>query len=167
MERIEKAKKDNLGQYLLKAARLYNEICVAKFQKFEPNFNIAHTRLFPYLDLTKGTRPSELAARSGVSKQNLNYLLNELEKMGYLIRVADPEDGRAKLVQVTEEGRTAMVKGLSVFKELEVELAEKIESSRNASSCHEDIPCAARSSLSSSVNSGSLLLDEDDALPSL
>ena len=130
MERIEKAKKDNLGQYLLKAARLYNEICVAKFQKFEPNFNIAHTRLFPYLDLTKGSRPSELAARSGVSKQNLNYLLNELEKMGYLIRVADPDDGRAKLVQVTEEGRTAMVRGLSVFKELEVELAEKIESSR-------------------------------------
>ena len=65
-----------------------------------------------------------------MSKQNLNYLLNELEKMGYLIRVADPEDGRAKLVQVTEEGRTAMLKGLSVFKELEVELAEKIENSR-------------------------------------
>lgn len=129
MERIENAKKDNLGQYLLKAARLYNEICVAKFQRFEPNFNIAHTRLFPYLDLTGGTRPSELAARSGVSKQNLNYLLNELEKMGYLTRVADPDDGRAKLVQVTEAGRTAMLKGLGVFKELEVELSKTMDES--------------------------------------
>lgn len=126
MEPVEKAKEDNLGQYLLRAARLYNETCVIKFQRIEPAFSIAHTRLFPHLELHQGTRPSELAARSGLSKQNLNHLLNDLEKMGYISRCPDPEDGRAKLVYVTEKGREGMVLGLGVFKELEEELQQRI-----------------------------------------
>ena len=128
VKRVEHAKKDNLGQHLLRAARLYNEICVAKFQRYEPDFTIAHTRLFPHLDLVEGTRPSDLAARSGVSKQNLNHLLNDLEKMGYLARCPDPDDGRARLVKVTESGREAMIHGLGVFKELEKELSEQMNS---------------------------------------
>lgn len=130
MKHIEHAKRDNLGQDLLRAARLYNEICVSKFQRFEPEFTIAHTRIFPHLDLLEGTRPSDLAARSGVSKQNLNHLLNDLEQMGYLSRSPDPNDGRARLVKVTESGRRAMVRGLGVFKELEQELAKKMEADK-------------------------------------
>jgi DNA-binding MarR family transcriptional regulator len=128
MKRVEHAKIDNLGQDLLRAARLYNEICVTKFQRFEPEFTVAHTRLFPHLDLSEGTRPSDLAARTGISKQNLNHLLNDLEQMGYLSRCPDPNDGRARLVKVTESGGEAMVRGLKVFKELEQELAEKMDS---------------------------------------
>src|SRR6201997_4060641 len=37
-----------------------------------------------------GLRPSELAARLGMSKQAVNYLLGQLERLGYLERRGDP-----------------------------------------------------------------------------
>ena len=123
---IEKAKLSNLGQILLRTARYYNEICISRFQEFEPRFTLAHTRFIPYIDIEGGTRPSELAKRSGMSKQAMNQLLNELEDMGMIRREPCPDDGRAKLVFVTEEGHQSMLKGLGVFKELEAELGEVV-----------------------------------------
>ena len=55
--------------------------------------------------LTSGQRPTELAARMGVSKQTVNDLLRELEQLGYIALVPDPDDGRAKRTAVTERGR--------------------------------------------------------------
>src|SRR5437773_1157667 len=45
----------------------------------------------PHLNLLlypgpQGSRPSELAARRGMTKQAVNYLLGELERVGYLER---------------------------------------------------------------------------------
>jgi DNA-binding MarR family transcriptional regulator len=42
-----------------------------------------------------------------MSKQALNYLLGELERLGYLERRPDPEDLRSKRVALTDRG-TAM-----------------------------------------------------------
>lgn len=55
-----------------------------------------------------GRRPSEIAAGSGMSKQALNYLLGQLETLGYLERVPDPDDHRSKRVQLTRRGHGAM-----------------------------------------------------------
>lgn len=55
-----------------------------------------------------GRRPSEIAAGSGMSKQALNYLLGQLETLGYLTREPDPDDHRSKRVQLTDRGRGAM-----------------------------------------------------------
>jgi len=50
-------------------------------------------------------RPSDVAAEAGMSRQAMNYLLGELEKLGYLERVDDPRDRRSRRIQVTERGR--------------------------------------------------------------
>ena len=55
----------------------------------------------------QGARPSELAARRGMSKQAVNYLLGELERLGYLERRADPDDGRSRRVALTRRGEQA------------------------------------------------------------
>ena len=55
----------------------------------------------------QGARPSELAARRGMSKQAVNYLLGELERRGYLRRDADPDDRRSKRVALTQRGERA------------------------------------------------------------
>lgn len=55
-----------------------------------------------------GLRPVEIAARSGMSKQALNYLLGQLEDAGYLERVDDPDDRRSKRVRVTDRGYAAI-----------------------------------------------------------
>lgn len=51
-----------------------------------------------------GVSPSELAARLRVSKQSLNYLLGELERAGYLGRVAGGGDGRSRRIVLTPRG---------------------------------------------------------------
>lgn len=52
-----------------------------------------------------GMRPSDLAARMKVSKQALNYLLGDLERLGYLERRPDPDDRRARRIMLTDRGR--------------------------------------------------------------
>lgn len=55
-----------------------------------------------------GMRPSELAARIGMSKQALNYLLGELERMGYLVREPDPDDLRSRRIRLTGRGHATV-----------------------------------------------------------
>jgi DNA-binding MarR family transcriptional regulator len=55
----------------------------------------------------QGLRPSDLAARLGMSKQAVNYLLGELERRGYIERRADPEDLRSRRIVLTDRGERA------------------------------------------------------------
>ncbi|GAC1545242.1 MAG: MarR family winged helix-turn-helix transcriptional regulator [Acidimicrobiales bacterium] len=52
----------------------------------------------------EGMTPTQLAAHIGLSKQALNPLLNELEALGYLIRVTDPHDRRSRSLRLTARG---------------------------------------------------------------
>lgn len=53
----------------------------------------------------EGTRLTDLAAQAQVTKQTAAHLVNELERAGYVERVPDPADGRARLVRLTESAR--------------------------------------------------------------
>ena len=55
----------------------------------------------------QGARPSELAARLRISRQALNYLLGELERLDYLERQPDPDDRRARRIALTARGTAA------------------------------------------------------------
>ncbi len=63
----------------------------------------AHLNVFQYPG-PQGARPTDLAARLRVSKQAVNYLLGELERLGYVERRPDPEDLRSKRVALTPRG---------------------------------------------------------------
>jgi DNA-binding MarR family transcriptional regulator len=56
----------------------------------------------------------------------VSQLIAELEWWGVVEQVADPRDGRAKLVRFTAKGEQGLLQGLSVLRELEQELADKI-----------------------------------------
>jgi DNA-binding MarR family transcriptional regulator len=64
----------------------------------------AHGAVFQYLDDT-GTTVSTLAARAQMTKQAMAELVAHLERHGYVDRVPDPTDRRAKLVLPTAAGR--------------------------------------------------------------
>jgi DNA-binding MarR family transcriptional regulator len=68
------------------------------------DLNAAHVGLWRYPGLD-GLRPSQLAERSGITKQSVNDLLGHLERQGYLDRVPDPADGRARVIRLTSRGR--------------------------------------------------------------
>jgi DNA-binding MarR family transcriptional regulator len=84
------------------------------------DLDAAHLNVFQYPG-PQGARPSELAARLRISKQALNYLLGQLERLDYLERRPDPDDLRSKRVALTPRGTSA----ISVIREAvgEVETA--------------------------------------------
>ena len=52
-----------------------------------------------------GSRVSELALQARVTKQSAAFLVEQLEAAGYVERVPDPTDGRARLVRLTKRAR--------------------------------------------------------------
>jgi DNA-binding MarR family transcriptional regulator len=71
------------------------------------DLDAAHLNVFQYPG-PQGARPSELAARLRISKQALNYLLGQLERLGYLERRPDPDDQRGRRVALTPRGTSAI-----------------------------------------------------------
>jgi DNA-binding MarR family transcriptional regulator len=71
------------------------------------DLDAAHLNVFQYPG-PQGARPSELAVRLRVTKQALNYLLGELDRLGYLVRRPDPDDQRSKRVELTPRGVDAI-----------------------------------------------------------
>jgi DNA-binding MarR family transcriptional regulator len=50
-------------------------------------------------------RISDLAVREALSQPGMTLVVNRLEAAGHAERVADPTDGRAALVRITDAGR--------------------------------------------------------------
>jgi DNA-binding MarR family transcriptional regulator len=69
-----------------------------------PNSPARHYPVFENID-PKGTRITVLAARAGITHQSMTQLVDELEARSIVERVADPSDGRARLVRLTAQGR--------------------------------------------------------------
>lgn len=53
-------------------------------------------------------RISDLASREAISQPGMTTLVNRLEAAGQAERVADPTDGRATLVRITDLGRKVL-----------------------------------------------------------
>lgn len=53
-----------------------------------------------------GNRLSDLAEQARISKQTATALVDRLEAAGYVERVPDPSDGRARLVRFTTKGES-------------------------------------------------------------
>jgi DNA-binding MarR family transcriptional regulator len=51
-----------------------------------------------------GSRPSELAAHAGVTRQAITKLVDELERLDLVRRDPDPDDGRGVIVRYTDRG---------------------------------------------------------------
>jgi DNA-binding MarR family transcriptional regulator len=93
------------------------------------DFDSAYLTVFQYPG-PQGARPSELAARLRISKQALNYLLGELERLGYLERRADPDDLRSKRIALTPRGIAAVGVIREAVGEIETAWAQQLGAER-------------------------------------
>jgi DNA-binding MarR family transcriptional regulator len=55
-----------------------------------------------------GSRPSDLAAHAGVTRQAVTKLVDELERLDLVRRDPDPDDGRGVIVRYTDRGRAVL-----------------------------------------------------------
>jgi DNA-binding MarR family transcriptional regulator len=73
-----------------------------------------------------GKRPVELATEANMSKQAMNYLLGQLEALGYVERRDDPDDGRVTRVYLTERGDSTREVIRAAVREVESEWAKEL-----------------------------------------
>jgi DNA-binding MarR family transcriptional regulator len=91
----------------------------------------SHGCVFGYVD-PDGSRLTDLAERARMTKQSVGEVTSDLEQRGYVERVPDPSDGRAKIIRLTERGRAAQAVGRELFDEIEREWAERFGAERIA-----------------------------------
>lgn len=74
-------------------------------REVHPELEAAAYGLMLRLEDSGAQRATDLAAYFGVGKATMSRQLRALEALGLIARAPDPADGRASLVQLTEEGR--------------------------------------------------------------
>jgi DNA-binding MarR family transcriptional regulator len=79
-----------------------------------------------------GVRPVDLAARLGTTKQALTPLLNDLERFGYLERRPAPDDGRGRVLWLTERGLAFVGAIKEIVTGIEAEWPERLGADRFA-----------------------------------
>ncbi len=94
-------------------------------ERGHPAVRYSHGSVFQFLD-DRGTRVSVLAERAQVTKQAMAQLVSHLEEHGYVERVPDPGDRRAKLVRTTARGRAVFAVARELMKEVEARLDERL-----------------------------------------
>jgi len=96
----------DLGRLLLEAHRALGAEFVATLaERGYPDARPGHATVFLQIDRRSGTRLTELAKRARITKQGMMLVVDELEERGYVRRIPDPEDARAKVVRLTAKGR--------------------------------------------------------------
>jgi len=86
------------------------------------DLRISHLVVFQHID-PAGSRLTELAAKAQMTKPSMAYLVEYLEAAGYVERLPDPSDGRARLVHLADRGWNQVEDALDIIADMEAELA--------------------------------------------
>jgi DNA-binding MarR family transcriptional regulator len=112
----------NLPRHLIALSRYIQSSVMQQLQKAYHHQDLRMS-FEPYISMIgEGCRLTELAERLGISKQSCNQSANQLEKAGYIRRVADPLDGRGKIVVLTRQGKTLIKDGYIVITAITAEI---------------------------------------------
>jgi DNA-binding MarR family transcriptional regulator len=84
------------------------------------DFTTAQARVFQRI-AADGSRLTVLAEQAQITKQSAGFLVDGLEKAGYVERVPDPADARARLVVVAPRGATLVARSAEVVAQIEAE----------------------------------------------
>jgi DNA-binding MarR family transcriptional regulator len=80
----------------------------------------------------EGSRVTDVALATGFTKQAVGEVVDDLEKLGYVERAQDPQDGRAKMIRLTDQGSDTHQVALDIFADIERGLAERYGAERVA-----------------------------------
>jgi DNA-binding MarR family transcriptional regulator len=116
----------NIGRLLNEAVHRFEESVLEKMAASgHGECTLSHINVTRNLDV-EGTRAVELARRASMTKQSLGELVTQLEALGFVKRVPDPTDGRAKVVLFTEKGRDWLEYFHAALEQTEKELENEL-----------------------------------------
>jgi DNA-binding MarR family transcriptional regulator len=96
--------------------RVFAALATAGFD----DITLAQGRIFQRIG-PDGTRLTDLAEQVKVTKQTAGFLVDQLERAGYVRRTPDPTDARARLVRIAERGYAALPVAQAVVAQVEAE----------------------------------------------
>jgi DNA-binding MarR family transcriptional regulator len=108
-------------------ARIENGLNARGFTDLRP----AHFAIFQLIE-PEGTRITDLAERAQITKQSMSALVDHVEACGYVERLPDPEDRRARIVRLTQKGQALDAAARQILAEAEAKWAEKLGEKRMA-----------------------------------
>ena len=122
--------KTQLGQLLLRGFHWMDEGLQRGLQaKGWPE--ITHAQSMLIIAVGEGiNRPSDIAKYLGVSRQAVHQSLNEIVRLGIMEMSPDPNDGRAKVVRVSEAAMPIVKEARKINAGLEKALAKRIGAER-------------------------------------
>ena len=113
--------------YRAMETRVFEGLAAAGFDDFTP----AQARVFQRI-APDGSRLTDLAEQAGITKQSAGFLVDQLERAGYVERVPDPADGRARLVRVAERGARSVEAWRGTVAQVEAEWTAYLSARRMA-----------------------------------
>lgn len=118
--------KTNLAQLFMRAFYWADEGLQNYLQgKGWPEITRAQSLVF--VNIGEGiTRPSEIAAKVGVTRQAIHQTINELSDAGFVTLEPDPKDRRAKVLRFTEKGAKIGMDAVQGLQEVENLLSQRI-----------------------------------------
>lgn len=119
------AEGETLGRLLAWAERRVLEATLARLAACGDDLTLAQVSLLQQLCLGR-SRLSELARRTGTTKQAVGQVVDGLERKGLVRRSVDPEDSRANVIGYTAEGYAVVGRLIDATLEAEREIARRI-----------------------------------------
>jgi DNA-binding MarR family transcriptional regulator len=84
------------------------------------DWTLAQCRVFQRI-APNGSRLKDLADQAQMTKQSASVMVDQLEHLGYVRRIPDPTDGRARLIVIEERGRRAVKVAMATLDEIYAE----------------------------------------------
>ena len=117
-------RQENIGRLFLLASRIFERAALEEWRRLGyDDLRLVHLALIRDLP-AEGMRTTDIADSTRMTKQAVGQLAMELEKMGYVVRLPDPTDGRAKLVRYAPRGQ----KLVAIIPQVLMRAEEKIKS---------------------------------------
>lgn len=106
-----------------------NRIMQAMVEAGFDDLTLAQARVFARLG-PDGARLGELAEQAQITKQSAQFLVDHLEQAGYVERVPDQRDARARLIRIAAKGERAQQRARAIELELVAEWSDHLGADR-------------------------------------
>lgn len=124
--KIDKVRNENIGRLLNLSARIFERSMIKSISAMGfDDLRMSHLSMLRSIK-GQGSRTTEIADQTSMTKQAVGSLIHELEQLGYIRRFPDPTDGRAKLVRFSGRGLEFVSQLPEILHNSEQEIAARI-----------------------------------------
>jgi DNA-binding MarR family transcriptional regulator len=115
----------HLGRLLRRPAMILHEEVHKRLEEHGyGDVKMAHGAVLSYIG--DGAQITQMAQLALTSKQNMSYLVDYLEKKGYVVAQEHGSDGRAKMFRLTKKGNACRKQAVNIINDITTEWQEKI-----------------------------------------